>query len=244
KILLSIIALALIVAIVWSVATYKKETPAPTPATPSEPEIVYYDNPIDFASLYEANNDVIGYIKVDGTVIDYPIYQAGLDKEDDFYLDHDAKKHKSVFGAIYIQRRNAKDFSDRNTVLYGHCMKNGSMFAAEHRFGNSKDFFEKNRNIMIYLPDRILTYTIYAVTITDDTHLLYKYDFNTPEGTSAFLDMLQKPSGKHFVYDKLEVSDQNNFVTLSTCTAREGERLLLVGVLTDLKHTKSAIPGF
>lgn len=238
KILLGLVAIALIAAIVFALLTAPKTVEKPQP---SQPDITYYDNPIDFAALYAANSDVVGYIKVDGTVIDYPVYRANEQEDDDFYLDHDGKKNKSVFGAIYMQRRNQADFSDRNTLLYGHCMKNGSMFAAIHKFGNQKEFFEKNRNIMIYLPDRILTYTIYAVTVTDDEHILYKYDFETPEGTAAFIEMLQKPSYKHQVYDGLKVTPENRFVTLSTCTSKDHERLLMVGVLTDEKHTLSSI---
>ena len=94
------------------------------------------DNPIDFSSLFSTNPEVIGWITVpstEGTINDYPILQSSMETEEDFYLSHDIDRNPKKEGSIYIQRDNASDFSDFNTLIYGHNMLNKSMFGTLKR---------------------------------------------------------------------------------------------------------------
>ena len=148
--------------------TEKETTPTPAEATETPvptPTEVPVDIPIDFASLQKENEDIYAWIKIDGTNIDYPIVQSSTD--DTFYIHRGIDKEDLYAGAIYTEMQNAKDFSDPNTVLYGHNMKDGSMFATLHNF-RDRDFFDQHREIIIYTPKHILHYTVFAAYTYDD----------------------------------------------------------------------------
>ena len=80
-------------------------------------------------------------------------------EDNSYYLEHTIEGEKTLPGAIYSENYNSKDFSDYNTILYGHNMRNGTMFAGLHDF-EDPEFVQQNRQIIIYLPDRRLTYQI------------------------------------------------------------------------------------
>ena len=82
--------------------------------------------PIDFQTLQNMNPDIYAWIKVPGTVIDYPIAQSETDNT--YYLNHSVEHDENKAGAIFTEDYNAKTFEDPNTVIYGHGMANGSMF--------------------------------------------------------------------------------------------------------------------
>ncbi len=199
------------------------------------------DNPIDFTLLTNQNSDVCGWITVDGTSVDYPILMSGIEKEEDYYIDHDIDCNTKKAGSIYIQRINSNDFSDFNTVVYGHNMANGSMFGTLKKFRN-KNFFNENRNIYVYTPGHILKYEIISAFIHDDRHILHYYDSITEEGRQSFIDLLKNPNTiVKNVLDNIEVSTTDDkLITLSTCTTRTAatERYLVVGKLISDTKTK------
>lgn len=95
----------------------------------------------EFGLLLDArarNADVYGWVKVEGTKINYPVVQH--DVNDRFYLHHDIDKKSTIYGAIFTERFNSKSFDDPFVVIYGHSMLDGSMFGSLHSFKN-KDFF-------------------------------------------------------------------------------------------------------
>ena len=118
--------------------------------------------PVKFEELQAVNPDIYAWITVPGTVIDYPILQHASDNS--YYLMHNIDGSYGYPGCIYTENMNSKDFTDNNTVIYGHNMKNGSMFAQLHKF-EDPDFFNENREVLIYLPDEVLHYTIFAAHI-------------------------------------------------------------------------------
>lgn len=118
--------------------------------------------PVKFGELQSVNPDVYAWITVPGTEIDYPILQHPSDNS--YYLMHNIDGSYGYPGCIYTENLNSKDFTDNNTVIYGHNMKNGSMFAQLHKF-EDPDFFRGNREVLIYLPDEVLHYTIFAAHI-------------------------------------------------------------------------------
>lgn len=189
-------------------------------------------NPIDFASLWNLNPDVYAWIDVPGTEISYPVLQSAEDNS--YYLEHTIEGEKTLPGAIYSENYNSKDFSDYNTILYGHNMRNGTMFAGLHDF-EDPEFVQQNRQIIIYLPDRRLTYQIIAVSIVDDSHLLYKYNNFNAEGQEAFWQELQDTdeAGEYFDTSYQKTRDEH-LITLSTCIgSRPNNRLIVVGALVD-----------
>lgn len=190
------------------------------------------DRSIDWDALQEEENkDIYAWIVVPGTVIDYPVLQHP--EKSDYYLEHNLDGSKGRPGCIYTQLLNSKDWSDRNTVLYGHNMKVGTMFADLHKFEDA-DFFEENRYIHIYSEDgRILVYEIFAAYVFSDAHILLTYDFTTDAGYLEYLDSIWENTGKrcHFWQD-LELGAEDKIITLSTCVrGNNSQRYLVQGVL-------------
>ena len=95
----------------------------------TEETVIYCDPVYDFGQLHEQNEDIYAWIVVPGTQVDYPLLQS---ETDNYYLDYNLDHSKGYPGCIYTNQCNRKDFSDYNTVLYGHNMKNGSMFGSIH----------------------------------------------------------------------------------------------------------------
>lgn len=188
---------------------------------------------INFDLLKKENPDICGWITVEGTNIDYPIFRSGDDKAEDFYLDHKMNGEKHKDGSIYIQKCNAADFSDPNTLVYGHNLLNGTKFAALKKFRNSQ-FFKQNRKITVYTPDRTLEYEIFSAFIYDSRHILNSFNFYDKAGYENFIKECLEPKSKvKNVLNDASINFGDKLITLSTCTSKEDERYLVVGVLTN-----------
>lgn len=202
------------------------EQPTEVSEEPAEPTPVPVEIPVDLPYLQSLNSDVIGWITVEGTDIDYPIL---YDKTDNpYYLDHTRTGKYSAAGSIFIQTINDADFSDFNTVVYGHNMKDGSMFAQLHRF-EEKDFFDEHDTIVIYTNDRVLTYKIIAAYVRDNEHLMKYYTYATEGDRQAYIDHIYDQDG-NFNYD-IEVAPDDRIISLSTCTGWTYTRYIVQGVL-------------
>lgn len=188
--------------------------------------------PVKFEELQAVNPDVYAWITVPGTDIDYPILQHASDNS--YYLMHNIDGSYGYPGCIYTENMNSKDFTDNNTVIYGHNMKNGSMFAQLHKF-EDPDFFDANREVLIYLPGEVLHYTIFATHIYDDRHLLYSFDFTDPEVYQKYLDSIFSTRDMSANIDKdITVTTDDQIITLVTCIGSQpNNRLLVQAVLTD-----------
>ena len=179
--------------------------------------------PIDFASLKETNPDIYAWIEIPDTNVNYPIVQSADD--DSYYLNHTIDGQEGYPGSIYTEKVNAKDFSDFNTVIYGHDMKDGSMFRKLEEY-KDKDFWKENPYFYIYTPDgKEITYKIYSVGQVLDTSDTYLTSFAGEEDYQKRLDMTMKEAD----YDTgVKVTTDDTIVTLSTCTAASDENRFVV----------------
>ena len=211
------------------------EKPEPVEEEPMPEEKPAVEIPIDFVALQKENPDIYAWIRVPGTAVDYPVVQSSTDNQ--YYLDHTVSGEKKAEGAIFTENYNGKDFEDPNTVIYGHDMKNGSMFQSLHQFMD-RSFFDENREIIIYLPDRILHYEIFAAYLYDNRHLLHSFDFRDQKVYQQYLDMIfSMRDMKAFVNQKIKVGADDKILTLSTCYARMKEKRYLVqGVLQTVEE--------
>lgn len=197
-----------------------------------EIEEVLEENPIDFEALWEVNEDVYAWITIPGTDIDYPILQHPTDNA--YYLNHNLDGSYGYPACIYTEDFNTTDFTDNNTVIYGHNMGNGTMFAGLHAF-ESKDFFDENREVIIYMPDQILHYTIFAAHIYDDRHLMYSFDFSNDDVYASFIqDIFDIRDMSANIDTDMEVSAEDNIITLATCVSgMPNNRYLVHAVLQE-----------
>ena len=208
----------------------------PEAPTVQEPELP--DNPVDFAALQAEFPEAVAWIRIPDTAIDFVVMQSGENTKEDFYLDHNEKGEKSRYGAIYMQKYNMANFSDPNTILYGHNMSGGKMFGGIHKFKKA-DYFNEHEYLYIYLPGHVLTYRIYSLFDFGDRHLLWSYEFTTEEGRQKFIDKTLKPrTYNRQVREGITPTTADRFITLSTCQNTGDGRLLLVAVLVeDVKTT-------
>ena len=186
---------------------------------------------IDFDTLQaETNEDIYAWIYIPDTNVDYPVLQHPTD--DTYYLNYNIDGTKGYPGCIYSEIENSKGFDDFNTVLYGHNMKNGSMFHDLHQYKDEL-FLEEHPNIYIYMPDKTLKYEIYAAYQYDDRHLLYSFDYGSEKGRQGYLDDILGIKSMSAVFNKdAEVTSDSHILTLSTCVGGQSTRRFLVqGVL-------------
>lgn len=193
--------------------------------------------PVDFAKLKEENPDIYAWIQIPGTCIDYPVLCRQGDNG--YYLTHTYTGKKKIEGAIFTEDLNSQDFTDPNTVIYGHNMKNGSMFRELHEY-KDKVFFEENPDVIIYTPEKMLQYHIFAAYTYDDRHILKSFDFSDPDIFSTYLQKVldRSKNMSDNVDSNVVLSEESKLITLSTCTGSPDKRYLVQAVLTDTKPIK------
>lgn len=181
---------------------------------------------VDFEKLQSINKDVVGWIRFDNPEkISYPIVRG---KDNDKYLKKTVEGKKNAAGSIFMDANNAADFTDKNTFIYGHNMKNGSMFGQLRKY-KSVDFYKKNPYFYIYTPDgKEVKYQVYAVCIVEDTSETYKKFYTDAKDYLTYLKYIKKISR----YDTgVKVTEKSQLVSLSTCTnVSETQRLVVHGV--------------
>lgn len=210
-----------------------KEEPKPVEEPEPEP-VSKVEIPIDFAALQQQNPDVYAWIQVPGTEVDYPILQSSNDNT--YYLNHTIDGEEKKEGAIFTENYNTKTFEDPNTVIYGHDMKNGSMFQSIHKYMD-RSFFDNNRDIVIYMPDQILRYKIFAAYLTDNRHLLMNYNFWSKDEYQQYLNSIFSMRDMNaFIDTSTEVTTEDKIITLSTCYAGiSTQRYLVQAVLVSIE---------
>jgi sortase B len=193
------------------------------------------DKGIDWDKLHETNADIYAWIYVPGTSVDYPVLQHPTDNE--FYLMHNLDKSYGYPGVIYTEDYNSKDFTDPNTVLYGHNMDNTTMFSTLHKFSDPK-MFETPHYIYIYTEDgRTLVYEIFAAYEYPSIHLLINFDVKNEYIYEQYLrnigNMDLTSTGVANIRHDITPTINDRIITLSTCTTDHdaNERFLVVGVL-------------
>ena len=218
------------------VISAQEATPLPTP-TPT-PEPTPEPVPIDFATLQSRYPDAYAWIHIEDTKIDYPIMQSSGDQT--YYLTHTIDGDVRTEGSIYTENLNSKDFSDPMTVIYGHNMRNGSMFQNLHKF-EDRSFFNEHNEILIYTPEKVLHYRVFAAYTADDSHILRKNDFSDTNIFTLYINsVLNQRSMSANIDSSLDITAQDKLITLSTCNGNSSERYVVQAVLLPLKSNQSS----
>ena len=194
--------------------------------TPADLGIEVPDKELHFTELRETNSDIYAWICIPDTKIDYPILQS--EEELDYYLQTNLDGSKGYPGCIYTQMMNSKDWSDRNTVIYGHNMGNGTMFQNLHYYEDS-EFFESHPYVYIYTEQELLVYRVFAAYENDDRHVLLYNDFSTPESFEEYIDKVYEKDGLSDHLDEdARPGAEDRIITLSTCINKKPNRRWLV----------------
>lgn len=178
--------------------------------------------------LKAENADVIGWVKINGTEVDYPI-AAGVDNV--FYLKHMIDKTYNEYGAIFMDMRNSADFSDRHTVIYGHNALNGMMFGSLKNY-KDENYFKEHPQIIIYQEDQVLIYEIFGFGEINVTSDIYMFKF---EEDQTFLDFSKELCNQ--LNTDVELSIDDKILTLSTCTDfNDAKRFIVSAKLIEVKY--------
>lgn len=214
------------------------KTESETPEELKETEAIPYEGipDVDFAKVRETNGDICAWITMPGTVIDYPILRNGAssDPHDTYYLDTTVDGVSGLPGSIYMEPCNSPEFTDFNTLIYGHDMKNGTMFAGLHQLADDS-FFAEHEYVYVITPEKILVYRIFGLVYYDDRHIMMNFDFTQEGQRQAFLDSLYANRDMRDKFrEGVEATADSRMITLSTCIGNEStKRLLTEAVLID-----------
>lgn len=189
---------------------------------------------IDFTSLKKKNSDVGGWVCLENSYINYPILMS----DGNYYLKKNINKQNSSQGCIFTysnQKFETKEELDKNIVLYGHNMKNGTMFTYLNTLLNNPSYLktEKNKFIFIYTEHQIYKYEIYSVYKTEKTSNFNQIYFKDNEDFLSFCNSTYNKS----VYKKpnIEFGADKNILTLATCSNSNSQtyRTVLHAVLIE-----------
>lgn len=201
------------------------EGTVPQPETEPETEAAYV-SPIDFEALAKVNPDVIGWIRIPDTNVDYPIVQTD---DNDKYLHTSFEGEESVSGAVYLDFESDSDMMGFNNILYGHNMKNGSMFKDIVNY-KDQSYFDEHQYFEIYTPERTIRLKAISCYYAKAEPIVRKTRFKTRESYEAFIKEMIKPcpwyETPEFPIDSL--------YTLVTCSYEVNDaRTLLFAVEVD-----------
>lgn len=195
------------------------EAEGSTTEDPEEEKKVQYQYPnlqIDYDGLAATNSEFTGVIYIPVLNLTYPIAQStGNDK----YLHTTFEGTRNASGCIFLDCAASKDFSDSNSFIFGHNMKNGTMFGSLKQFLQKEELCDEDPYIYIYQKDQVLVYRIFAyytIPVRDDVY----DDFSGDDGYDAYVADARKHSVYHSSQDeKIDWSSRPNLLTLSTCYA-------------------------
>jgi len=213
-----------------------------TTSQPTESENKKKNDPT--AKLKKLNSDFMGWLSLKGAGVDHPVYQTD---NNSFYLNHNQNKESSVYGALYFDCENkiTEQESDRNLIIYGHEMKNGSLFGSLKKL-RSLSFYKENSTVKLTIFGEKRVYRIYAVFVLnaskkdDDGYIynLFRQNFMDESDFDSWVDEAYKRS---IINTNVEVDYDDELLTLITCAGDfENARLVVMAKRLQEGEDKSA----
>lgn len=183
---------------------------------------------VDFDKLWQENKDIVAWIYSPNTQINYPVVQT---KDNNYYLRRLLNGKYNIAGTIFMDYRNSPDLSDYNTMIYGHNMKNDTMFGSLAKY-KKQEYYEEHPVIYIVTPEKKFEMNLFAGYITDANSYIYNASMNKEEQKKYIEDSISLSTFK----SNVEISDEEKIVTFSTCSnSSEEDRYILMGVLREIK---------
>jgi len=176
---------------------------------------------IDLDALKEENEDVIGWIHIPDTEINYPLLHW---TDNEFYLTHTWTQASNPSGAIFMDCQNDPDFSGFNTIIYGHNMNNGQMFAPLHQY-RRPDYRESHPYVYIVNEDGVLRYDVFASQLVKTDSIIYGLGIESDQSKEIFIRF----ATDYAIYEtEIKPSVDDRILTLSTCTGGSHARRCVV----------------
>lgn len=171
---------------------------------------------MDLAALREKNGDVLGWIEIPGTRISYPLVKG---EDNSFYLSHNWEGGYNPAGAIFMEELSSPDFSDFNTIIYGHRMNSGDMFGELHLYGEA-EYMAGHPRVYVVTDSGCRVYEVFAACEVSTDSRVYATDFDRADYREAYirnsLEISEVESG-------VEPTSEDSLLTLSTCTRLSGK---------------------
>ena len=187
---------------------------------------------VDFEALRENGPDIIGWLSLPDTAINYPVTQTD---NNEYYLHHLYDGTYNKVGCLFADYENQADFSDRNTIIYGHNMRDGSMFAALNEYGE-QGYYDGHPQMYLVTPGGGYTMEIFTTFVAEpgesgsDTspwRLSWKDD-------GAYTTWLSEMAGRSVIETDVTVTSSDKVLTLSTCTPGGKSRFIVMGKLASV----------
>ena len=188
----------------------------------------------NFDKLWDLNPDVIGYLQIPDSNIDYPVLQS-LERRD-YYLKRNIDVSTGFPGCIFAENINSGDFSDAVTILYGHNMQNGTMFGQLKKYFE-EDFREEHKYIFVYQTDCVSLYEVVVVSPYSEEHLLVD-DFIKNGNSFMFsgvkrddqvrvINHLKEFNSKLAYFAEGEITEEDKLLVLSTCSGARARNIVV-----------------
>ena len=187
---------------------------------------------LNFDDLHAINTDIIGWLQVYGTNINYPVLYSETDRA--YYLYHNYWGEYDAQGSIFIENFNRKDLTDFDTIVYGHSMLNGNMFGTLHNFSDW-NFFNSYGGIVLYTPTATYYYQVFETATIEDKHIFTYLDNNSSSSIEAYIQTLDSYTNGFRKWE-YTITPQDHILTLSTCTTDDTKRLVVFAVLTGIEY--------
>lgn len=166
---------------------------------------------VDFDALRSVSENVVLWVDIPGTGVSYPVAQA---EDNDYYLRKTLKGEYNFAGTVFMDYRNNPSVTDDNTILYGHNMRDGSMFGLLKKYGK-EEFFLAYPEIDLYLPDRILRCSVISSHQEEAQEENFPMQFGSEEEKMAYIDRIKSKAW----YDTgIFAGAEDRLITLVTCT--------------------------
>lgn len=209
------------------VETQETENTEPNIATQPIEMVEIAPITIDFNSLLEKNKDIVGWIYCQNTPINYPVVQS---ENNDYYLRRDLNGKYLVSGTVFVDYRNGSIGEDSNYVVYGHNMKDGSMFSSLAKY-KEQSYYDEHPILYYLTPTADYKIELFAGIVVKRDALIY---VPNPDETE-FTAFLNKAKINSTFQSNVEINENDTLITLSTCSYEyNNARYIIIGILKPL----------
>lgn len=192
------------------------------------PVDVTLDITVDFETLQQTNADIVGWLYSPGTAINYPVVKG---KDNAYYLTHSFEMKDNNCGCLFIDADNTKDYEDQNTIIHGHHMKNGSMFASLLQY-QRQSYYNQHPVIYLLTPGENYEIDLFAGFTTSATSEVYQKNFTSDESfDKLYYECMRRTTFNTFV----DITESSRIITLSTCDySYDDARYVVMGALKEI----------